>query len=107
MRRAHFPALAIVLVGAALGGCASEGNPVRDLALASGLTGGEPKPAPDFVARTRPAQAEYVPIAAIPPSRRYRAKDKEEVESAEAQMKQLSRANEARAAQARRAGAAP
>jgi hypothetical protein len=106
MRRLHFPASALALLGIALGGCAGDTNPVRDLAVASGVTGGEPKPAPDFVARTRPAQAEYVPIGVSPP-RRSRAKDKNEVENAEAQMNQLSRANEARAAQARRAGAAP
>ena len=105
MRSFFIPALA--LLGATLGGCVSESNPVRDLAVASGLTGGEPKPAPDFVANSRPSQVDYVPITAKAPARRYRAKDKDEVESAEAQMNQLSRANEARGAQARRAGAAP
>jgi hypothetical protein len=104
MRRFHIPASALVLLGTALGGCAGDANPVRDLAVASGVTGGEPRPAPDFVARTRPAQAEYVPIGVSAP-RRSRAKDKNEVADAEAQMNRLSRANEARAAQARRAGA--
>ena len=104
MRPFSIPALSLVLLGAALGGCASEGgNPVRDLALAAGVTGGEPRPAPDVMARTRSAQVDYVPIGVSAPARRYRAKDKDEVESAEAQMNRLSRANEARAAQARRA----
>ena len=104
MRPFGIPALVLLLLGGvALGGCAGDANPVRDLAVASGVTGGEPKPAPDFVARSRPAQVEYVPIGVSAPARRYRAKDKDEVESAEAQMNRLSRANEARAAQARRA----
>jgi hypothetical protein len=97
----------ILLLSAVLGGCAGDGNPVRDLALASGVTGGEPKPAPDFVVRTRPATLDYLPIGVSAPPRRFRAKDKESIEGAEAEMDRLRRANEARGAQARRAGSEP
>lgn len=104
MRRAAIPAL--LLVGAALGGCAGDANPVRDAALAAGVTGGEPRPAPDFVRRSRPPEVDYVPVGDRPPARRYRAKSKGEVEKAEEEMNRLSRANEARGVQARRAGGA-
>ena len=103
MRRTFLLVPSVLLLASALGGCMGDTNPVRDMAVAAGVTGGEPKPAPDFVARTRPAQAEYVPIGSPAPPRRYRAKNKDEVEGAESQMERLSRANEARAAQARRA----
>ena len=103
--RPHTTALLFLAIGASLGGCvgAGETNPLRDAAVAAGVTGGEPRPAPDFVTRTRPAQAEYVPIGVSAPSRRYRAKNAEEIARAEAQMDRLSRANESRAAAARRA----
>jgi hypothetical protein len=90
-----------------LGGCAGDTNPVRDVALAAGITGGEPKPAPDFVTRTRPATLDYTPIGVSPPPRRLRAKGKDEVAGAEASMNELRTSNEARGAQARRAGATP
>ncbi len=107
MPRFHLPAFLLALPAATLAGCAGDANPVRDVAIVSGLTGGEPKAAPDFVARTRPAQLDYLPVGVSPPPRRYRAKDKGEVESAESQMNRISRANEARAAQARRASGGP
>lgn len=105
MRRSAIPAL--LLLGSALGGCAGDANPIRDAALAAGVTGGEPRAAPDFVRRSRPAEVDYVPVGEAPSARRYRAKSREQVESAETEMKGLSRANEARAAQARRAGGSP
>jgi hypothetical protein len=107
MPRFPIPAVLVAIVAATLAGCAGDANPVRDVAIVSGLTGGEPKPAPDFVARTRPAELDYLPVGVSPPPRRYRAKDKGEVESAESQMNRISRANEARAAQARRAAGGP
>lgn len=95
------------LIAVTLGGCAGDANPVRDLALASGITGGEPKPAPDFVTRTRPANLDYMPIGVAPPPRKYRAKDNAAVAGAEAEMNELRTANEKRGAAARRAGATP
>ncbi len=104
MRPSLLPTSLLLIAASALAGCAGDANPIRDAAMAAGVTGGEPKPAPDFVARSRPSQVDYLPIGQSAPPRRYRAKDKEEVESAEAQMNRISRANEARAAAARRAG---
>ena len=89
----------------ALAGC-GDANAVRDLALATGITGGEPKPAPDFVSRTRPAEPDYVPTGAAPPGRT-RPKDKDRVADAETELNGIRSRNERRGAQARRAGATP
>lgn len=92
---------------ATLGACSSDTNTVRDLAMASGITGGEPKPAPDFVSRTRPADPEFMPIGRQPPPRATRAKSKDAVASAEGDLARTRSFNEARGNQARRAGAGP
>ena len=99
--------IAMTIASLVLAGCSSDGNLVRDAALASGITGGEPKPAPDFVTRTRPADLDYMPIGKAPPPRAYRAKDKKAVASAEAEMQGLRSANERRGSAARRAGTTP
>ena len=90
------------LAAAALSGCVGDTNLVRDLAVASGVTGGEPKPPPDFVSRTR-RPVDYMPVGVSAPARTLRAKDAAAVGSAEAEMEGLRRRNEGRAAQARRA----
>lgn len=61
----------------ALGGCA--GNPARDLAVAAGYTGGEPKTPPDFVSRTRRQNLDYIPVGTSAPKRVYRVKTADEV----------------------------
>lgn len=99
--------LALGAAALALPGCSGDANPVRHLALASGITGGEPKPAPDFVSRTRSADIDYMPIGVAPPPRRFRAKDKKAVATAEGEMNRLRAANERSGAAARRAGKTP
>ena len=91
------------LLAFGLGGCSGDGNLVRDVAVASGVTGSEPRPAPDFVSRTRPASVEYLPVGTPAATRATRAKDKAAVGGAEAEMDALRRRNEARGAVARRA----
>ncbi|MDB5513181.1 MAG: hypothetical protein JWR08_2664 [Enterovirga sp.] len=97
----------VAAAGLSLAGCAGDANPVRDLAVATGVTGGEPKPAPDFVTRTRAPDAGYMPVGVSAPRRRLRAKDATEVKGAEAEMNRLRAANESRAAGARRAASGP
>lgn len=89
----------------AVAGCASDANPVRDIAVASGITGGEPRPAPDFVTRTRPADIDFAPVGVSAPARATRPKDRGAVTGAEAEMNALRARNEQRGATARRAGA--
>lgn len=92
----------ILAAAAGLGACAGDANPVRDLAIASGVTGGEPKPAPDFVTRTRTGGTDYVPVGTSAPKRQYRPKTKAEVTSAEGELDRTRARNEARAAGARK-----
>jgi hypothetical protein len=96
--------LAVALVALPLAGCAGDGNLARDAAMAAGITGGEPKPAPDFVTRTRPAAADYVPVGTSAPGRKARPKGQEAVADAEKELNALRARNEARGADARRAG---
>lgn len=95
------PALALLPAG-----CSSDANPVRDLAVSAGITGGEPRPAPDFISRTRQDVTEYMPVGEAAPKRRYRARSKEDTEKAEAELNRTRSANEARGLATRRAGAA-
>jgi hypothetical protein len=107
MRRPIRPAPALAALALALAGCSSDGNIVRDAAMAAGITGGEPKPAPDFVTRTRPASADYVPVGTSAPRRNTRAKSAEAVADAESELNALRARNEARGAAARRAAQTP
>ena len=80
-----------------LGACA--GNPARDLAVAAGVTGGEPKPAPDFVSKTRRQNLDYIPVGTSAPKRIYRSKTADEVKGAESELEVRRASNAAKAAQ--------
>lgn len=97
-----FQLASALALGIGLTGCVSGANPVRDIAVAAGVTGGEPKPAPDFVSRTRSGEPGYVPVGTDAPKRTYRPKTAAEVSGAEAELERVRAANEARAAEARR-----
>ena len=100
-RRPGFLALcAAALITASLAACA--GNPVKEAAQAAGI-GGEPKPAPDFVTRSRASSYEYMPVGEAAPKRRLRAKDSAGVEDAEKSMDSLRARNEARGRSAKSA----
>lgn len=88
--------VAIVLAFALpLAACSNDANPIRDIAIASGVTGGEPKAAPDFISRTRQPGGDYVPVGTSAPKRDYRAKTAAEVKGAEADLDNVRRRNEA------------
>jgi outer membrane murein-binding lipoprotein Lpp len=99
----RLPALALLAVLPALSACSTDANPMRDLAFAAGI-GGEPKPAPDFITRTRPGGVDYLPIGVSAPRRTVRAKKATEVAQVEGEMDALKNRNEARAAEAKSAG---
>jgi hypothetical protein len=92
--------------GALLGlaACSGDTNFVRDAAVATGV-GAEPKPAPDFVASTRPAELSYSPVGV--PTAPFVAKTPAQVKAAEAAMDQARAANENQAAEARQLGSSP
>jgi ribosomal protein L12E/L44/L45/RPP1/RPP2 len=98
------PKVPVLMLIMALAGCSADTNPIRDVAVATGI-GVEPKPAPDFVRRTRPERVDYVPVAAVPQPPRP-AKSAAEVKAAEDALEASRTANEAAAEEARKAGAA-
>ena len=89
---------AVMLLAACSGGT----ELARDVAMASGLTGGEPKPAPDFVSRSRAAETDYI-ATGMPAPRAQLRKNAKEVSSAESEMEALRKRNEARGSAARKA----
>jgi hypothetical protein len=101
MQKTRLPGLALcfVMIGA-LGACADT-NLVKDAAVAVGI-GSEPRPAPDFVARSRPATYEFLPVGPSAP-KRLPAKDAAGLAKAEAEMDASRTLNEARGAAARKA----
>ena len=98
--------LRLGLAGAllALAACSGDTNLVRDAAVATGI-GAEPKPAPDFVASSRPAELDYIrPGVATRPTL---SKNASQIQAFEAQMEAARVANESQAAAVRDLGAAP
>jgi hypothetical protein len=97
--------LSCMMIATALGACSGDANPVRDVAVKTGL-GTERKEGPDFVRRSRPANLDYTPVGVAAPKPQTAAKGKAGVKSVEEQMDAIRAANEARANEARQAGAA-
>jgi hypothetical protein len=99
------PRLALLLASA-LGACSGDVNPVRDTLVDSGV-GAKPRPAPEFIERSRPQDLDYLPVGVAPPPRRTAAKSEEEVRRAAAEMEAARGRNQAQAEAARRAAGAP
>ena len=99
------PAFAMIMVAAAgVAGCNS--NPVRDVATSLGA-GPQVAPTPDFVARSRPATLDYMPIGTSVPDRPTPARTADEIKAAEAELDALRTRNEAAGAAAAEAGKTP
>ena len=96
--------LALCWMAAGLGACSADVNPVRDVAVATGI-GPQPRTAPDFVAASRPQKLDYIPVGVSAPARPTAAKAQARVGAFEAEMEAVRAANDARAAEARAAGA--
>ena len=88
----------------ALAACSGDVNPVRDVAVSSGV-GTEPKPAPEFVASSRPGDLDYIRPGLA--TRSTQAKSAADVKAAEAAMEKVRAGNEAKAAAARELGSRP
>jgi hypothetical protein len=89
-----------------LGACSGDVNPLRDVAVATGM-GVQPRQAPDFIASSRPAQLDYVPVGTSAPARPTKAKSAAEVKALEAEMDRSRAANESAGQAAAQAGATP
>jgi hypothetical protein len=99
------PAFALILFAAGgVAGCNS--NPVRDVATSLGA-GPQLAPTPDFVARSRPANIDYMPIGTPAPERPTPARTAEEIKAAEAELDALRIRNEAAGAAAAELGKTP
>lgn len=99
------PAFALVLLAASgVAGCNS--NPVRDVATSLGAVP-QVAPTPDFVARSRPATLDYMPIGTPVPERPTPARTAAEIKAAEAELDALRNRNEAAGAAAAEAGNTP
>ena len=97
-------AASIFAVLFAVAGCNS--NPVRDVAASLGA-GPRMAPTPDFVARSRPATLDYMPIGTPAPDRPTPARTAEEIKAAEAELDALRTRNEAAGAEATELGKTP
>ena len=98
--------LVFAVMALALAGCSTDVNPVRDVFVATGV-GAKPRPAPEFIAQSRPDNLDYLPVGVSAPPRAIRGKTASETKSAEAELDAVRAANEAKAAEARQAGATP
>jgi hypothetical protein len=107
-RRAHRTCLDLGAAAAllVLAACAGDTNPVRDVALSTGISTA-PAARPEFVEKSRPESLDYQPVGNTPPARARTAKTADEVKAAEAEMDQARAANESKAASARQLGATP
>ena len=94
----------IMVAAAGVTGCNS--NPVRDVATSLGA-GPNVAPTPDFVARSRPATLDYMPIGTPVPERPTPARTAAEIKAAEAELEALRTRNEAAGAAAAEAGKTP
>jgi hypothetical protein len=101
------PALLLaVLVAANVAGCTTGSNPVRDVAVSLGA-GPKVAPTPDFVARSRPQNLDYMPIGTATEGRPTPARTADEVKAAQSELDALRSRNEAAGAAAARLGHTP
>ncbi len=95
-----------MLVMANVAGCANGSNPTRDAFAAVGA-GPTLAPTPDFVASSRPASIDYMPVGTAQPGPPVAARTAEEVKAAEAELDALRARNEAAGATAAQLGGTP
>ncbi|ACA20092.1 conserved hypothetical protein [Methylobacterium sp. 4-46] len=96
----------LLTLAPALSACVLDGsNPVRDAARAI-VPAPKPVEAPDFVARSRRPDIDYVPVGTSAPPRPVRAKSAAGVKDLEAELDASRRRNEAKGRDAAGAGAA-
>jgi hypothetical protein len=98
----HLVRLGIAGALVILTACSADTNLVRDAAVATGV-GAEPKPAPDFVAGSRPAELDYIRPGLA--TRSGQAKTTDQVKAMETEMERTRTTNESKAAEARDLGA--
>ena len=106
MARRSAALLLATLATGALGACAGDTNPVRDVVVGTGFGANVPQ-RPDFVQATRPASTDYMPVGVAAPPRALAKKTPEQVKAAEAELDGTRDAHGPRAEEARRLAATP
>jgi hypothetical protein len=96
----------MLVLSAAAGVAGCNSNPVRDVATSLGA-GPQAAQTPDFVARSRPATLDYMPIGTPVPERPTPARTAEEIKAAEAELDAIRSRNEAAGAAAAELGKTP
>jgi hypothetical protein len=89
-----------------LGACSGGFNPARDVASALGA-GPKMAATPDFVAKSRPTNLDYIPVGATTDGRPTPARSADEVKAQESELDALRTRNEAAGAAAAEAGKTP
>ena len=105
----NFPYRAAIKIAGTIGllccaACSGDTNAVRDTLVAVGV-GANTASSPDFVARSRPTNLDYIPVGTQASSRTRAAKTADELKAAEDEMEALRVQNEALGQEARAAGA--
>jgi hypothetical protein len=96
----------IMFTAVGVAGCNGSFNPVRDVASAVGA-GPQMAATPDFVARSRPTNLEYMPIGTASEGRPTPARSAAEIKAAEAELDAIRARNEAAGAAAIEMGKTP
>ena len=104
--RRSFTIAFAMLAAFGVAGCNGSFNPVRDVATYLGA-GPQSAATPDFVARTRPADLEYMPLGTPVAERPTPARSATEIKAAEAELDALRTQNEAAGAAAAELGKTP
>ncbi|WP_243368756.1 hypothetical protein [Microvirga solisilvae] len=98
--------LLAVVVAANVAACTGGSNPVRDVAVSLGA-GPQVAPTPDFVARSRPQNIDFMPIGTAEEGRPTPARTPAEIKAAESELDALRSQNEAAGAAAAKMGGTP
>lgn len=107
MNRFFFQILSLtIFIGAFVSGCAEGANPVRDIALSTGLATPAKTP-PEFVTKTRPSSLEFMPVGVKAPPRPLAMKTLAEVEASKAALDGSRTKNDANASIAKQLGSTP
>jgi hypothetical protein len=98
--------LLAALVAGNVAACTGGSNPVRDVAVSLG-GGPQVAPTPDFVARSRPQDLDFMPIGTAEEGRPTPARTPAEIKAAESELDSLRSRNEAAGAAAAKMGGTP
>lgn len=95
LRRRHAALACVLALAASATGCSGDANPIKEAYVGAGY-GPKPVEAPDFVARSRREEADYLPVGESAPRRPVRARSSEGQRALEAELEGARSRNEAR-----------